>query len=153
MEMQTRRMFSRNMMIFCVLFSGAVFVFGAYIMTRFSWIIALGYLGFCCALELYIVQRSKGWCYYYGKMYAFGKSWPASFTVEESPPARLSRKNINVLIALLQLLILVIPVTVGAERLWSKFSWFCFSLLAAFIVLYLAATLLLRGPLMKRYIR
>lgn len=151
MDLHNKTTFPRSITLICILFSGAMFVFGAFILTRFHWMIAALYLVCCCAIELFIVQKSKGWCYYYGKMYAFGKSWPTTLKTMSINDALL-KKNNDVVFVLLQILILVVPIAVGAERLWSNFSWFCLGLIVSFVMLYLLTTFLLRGSFMKRYI-
>ncbi len=117
----------------------AVYVAGAYIMFKLSLITGILYVIFILVLEFQLYKNACTRCCYYGKMCAFGKGIIVSLFFKKGDPKKFAEKEISFKDLIPQLLIALIPLTVGVALLVSRgfdllillamiypvFSWVC----------------------------
>jgi hypothetical protein len=130
------------------IFSVLIFGFGAYILTRFGWTIAIIYIGYGLIFEAYIFYKSFGASLKYGKKYSLGSSYYFGknsrfeknvLNLKKDPAEELTKKshaNITMLNIIFEVLIVIPPIIAAFHRFLYGFSWFCAGLIIVFILLY-----------------
>ena len=143
--------FPKNIVITCILFSLIIYLLGAYILTRFGYIAAIIYLLYGLIIEIYVISRSYGSCYYFGKIYAFSTGWPKSQLTKKNDLKQHVKTSITCWGIIPEILIVIFPLISGIHRLIINFSWFCLGLLILFFILYFIGVRIIRKYIICRY--
>jgi len=128
-----------------------IWAIGAFLLFRFSLILAIGYALFILILEFRLVSGHCVDCYYYGKTCAFGKGRLSSLFFKRGSPEKFSRMTITWKDIVPDFLVFLIPVLVGILHLIREFSWTILILVIALFLLGFLGNALVRGKLACRY--
>ena len=99
------------------LLSFLVYVIGAFILYKFSFIWVICYVLFILFLEFRVLSRHCVDCYYYGKTCAFGKGRLSSKLFHKGQPERFNQVNITWKDIVPDFLVFIVPVVLAAGSL------------------------------------
>lgn len=116
-----------------------VYVTGAYIMFKLSVITGILYLVYLIILEFQVYREGCRYCFYYGKLCAFGKGAIAALFFKKGNPKKFCERKLSFKDFIPQLLVVLVPLIIGITLLISRgfnilillaliypvFSWFC----------------------------
>ncbi len=128
-----------------------IYGIGAYILYRFSLILAIIYVTFILLLEFRLLARHCVDCYYYGKTCAFGKGYLSSLLFSRGRPGQFNQRKMKLTDILPDFLMFIVPVLAGVLLLVQQFSWITLSLIIALIFLGFFGNALVRGQLACRH--
>ena len=133
------------------LLSFLIYVIGAIILYKFSFIWVICYILFILLLEFRILSRHCVDCYYYGKTCAFGKGRLSSILFHKGQPERFNQKKITWKDIVPDFLIFTVPVLAGILLLIQEFTWIVLILIIALFLLGFLGNALVRGQLACRF--
>ncbi|NOQ68215.1 hypothetical protein GQ568_02125 [Patescibacteria group bacterium] len=126
----------------------AVYVAGAFIMFRLSWITGILYVVYLILLERSFFKEGCIHCYYYGKSCAFGKGVIAAKLFKKGNPEKFCERKIGFKDFIPQILVVLIPLIVGVALLISRgFDMLIFIALIYPILSWLIVNPILYGKL------
>jgi len=98
----------------------AVYVAGAYIMFRLSWITGSLYVVYLIFLEFSVYREGCRYCYYYGGGCAFGKGKFAAIFLKKGNPKKFCERELKWKDFIPHILVILIPLIVGIALLISR---------------------------------
>ena len=116
-----------------------VYVAGAYIMFKLNLITGILYIIYLIILEFQVYREGCRYCFYYGKLCAFGKGAIAALFFKKGNPKKFCERKLSIKDFIPQLLVVLVPLIVGIALLISRgfniiiliallyplLSWFC----------------------------
>ncbi|MFC1656455.1 hypothetical protein ACFL14_00600 [Patescibacteria group bacterium] len=129
------------------LLSLATYTIGAYILFQTGWIWMTLYIICIFVLEFSLYKKSCAYCFYYGKLCAFGKGKIAPFFVKRSDPNKFCERKITWIDLLPQILVSLIPIGVGVYLLIQEFSLLILILILIPILIWLFGNPIIYGKL------
>jgi hypothetical protein len=133
------------------LLSFLIYVIGACILYKFSFIWVICYVLFILLLEFRLLSGHCVDCYYYGKTCAFGKGRLSSRFFSRGQPERFNRMKITWKDIVPDFLVFIVPVLAGILLLIQEFSLTILILIIALFILGFFGNALVRGKLACRY--
>ena len=133
------------------LLSFLIYVIGAIILYKFSFIWVICYILFILLLEFRILSRHCVDCYYYGKTCAFGKGRLSSIFFLKGQPERFNQMKITWKDIVPDFLVFIVPILAGILLLIQEFSVTILILIIALFILGFFGNALVRGKLAYRY--
>jgi len=133
------------------LLSFLIYAFGAYLLLKFSILLAIGYVIFILFFQFLLLSGHCTDCYYYGKTCAFGKGRLCSLFFQKGQIEQFNRKTITWKDIVPDFLVFVIPVLAGIILLVQEFSLSVLILIIALLLLGFLGNALVRGQLACRY--
>ena len=101
-----------------------VYLAGAYILFKLSWITGIIYLVYLFMLEIRLYKEGCRYCYYYGKRCIKGRGLIAPIFFKKGNPKKFCEKKFTWKEFIPDLLVVVIPIMVGIALLVSRgFDW------------------------------
>ena len=128
-----------------------IYIIGAYILSKFGIIWAIGYVIYILALEYRLLSGHCVDCYYFGKTCAFGKGRISSLFFKKGSPERFGRMQLTWKDIVPDFLTFIVPVIAGILLLVQGFSWTLLTLVIALPLLGFAGNAVVRGQLACRY--
>jgi len=129
----------------------AIYLIGAFIISKIG-LIWLGlYLLYILGLEIRLMGRSCVNCYYYGKHCAFGKGKLSSLFFKKGNPNNFIKDKITWKDILPDFLVSIIPLIVGIILLMLNFDWLLLILIVLLAILTSAGNGFVRSSLACKY--
>jgi hypothetical protein len=129
----------------------AIYLIGAFIMTKISLIFLGLYLLYILFLELRVMSKSCVNCYYYGKYCAFGKGKISSLIFKKGEPKKFLCRKITWKDIIPDFLVSIIPVVAGIVLLIINFNMLILLLVILLAILTTVGNSLIRGNLACKY--
>jgi len=98
----------------------AVYVAGAYIMFTLNLVTGILYVVFLVILEFQVYREGCRYCFYYGKLCAFGKGMIAQLFFKKGEPKEFCKRELNWKDFVPQILVVAVPLVVGIALLISR---------------------------------
>lgn len=125
------------------IFQLLVYVSGAYILFRLSFIMGILYILYILLLEFFLYKEACPNCYYYGKLCAFGKGKIAALFFKKGDPKKFCERELTWKDFVWQILVVLVPLVVGIALLISR----GFHLLTLIALLYPVLSWLVLNPI------
>ncbi len=133
------------------LFSMTIYSVGLYIMLNLGAVFAALFIGYIFLIEFRLLAKSCRYCYYYGKLCAFGKGKCCALFFKKGDPENFVRTEISMKDIIPDFLTFIFPLIGGIIILWSNFSWFVVVLLVILVVLGFGGNAVVRGSIACKY--
>ena len=105
------------------LVSLSVYFVGFYLTYQITPIFSLLFLFYLIYVELSIYREGCVFCYYYGKMCAFGRGKIAKFLLKKGDPRKFYEKEVSFKDFIPQMIVSIIPLSAGIYLLFKDFRW------------------------------
>lgn len=133
------------------LFSLALYLAGAIIISKLGLIWLGAYIIYILWLETKVMRKSCVNCYYYGKFCAFGKGKLAALFFKKGNPENFTKRQITWQAMIPDALVSLIPLLVGVVILIKDFNWSILVLMILIIVLTTVGNGFVRGSLACKF--
>lgn len=131
----------------------AIYIIGAFIISRIG-LVWLGlYLLYIVWLEIRVMRGSCVNCYYYGKSCAFGKGRLSAFFFKKGNQKAFLNKDITWKSVVPDFLVSVIPIIAGIILLILDFSWLILLSIIILVIFASAGNSFVRGSLACKFCR
>ena len=122
----------------------AVYVAGAFIIFKLSWITGILYVVYLILLERSIFKEGCIHCCYYGKLCAFGRGVVAAKFFKKGDPKKFCERELGFKDFIPQLLVVLIPLIIGIALLISR----GFDILILIAIIYPALSWIVVHPIL-----
>ena len=102
-------------------------------------------------VETRLLLKSCKYCYYYGKLCAFGKGKCSALLFKKGEPEKFLRTEITMKDVIPDFLTFIFPLIGGIVLLFSNFSWLIVVLLAILVILGFGGNAVVRGSFACKY--
>ena len=133
------------------LLSITIYLVGLYIILKFGILFATLFVVYIFLIEFRLLTKSCRYCYYYGKMCAFGRGKCCALLFKKGNPEKFVKTEITMKDILPDFLIFIFPLIGGIILLLSNFSWLIVVLLAILVILGFIGNAIVRGSFACRY--
>jgi hypothetical protein len=125
----------------------SIYALGATIVARLGWTFLVVYLLFLLWFEVNLLAKSCVHCFYYGRRCFSGKGMICSWFFKRGDPAKFGSRQVGWLSLLPDMLITLIPLTIGLVLLIHRFDWIVLLSMVGLVVLAFPGTGFIRGKL------
>ena len=133
------------------LFSITIYLIGLYIMLNLGIPFAVLYVTYIIWIEIRLLAKSCKYCYYYGKLCAFGKGKCSALFFKKGKPEEFLKTEITMKDVIPDFLTFIFPLIGGIVLLLSNFSWLIVALLAILVILGFGGNAVVRGSFACKY--
>ena len=133
------------------LFSITIYLVGLYIMLNLGIVFAALFVVYLFLIEFRLLAKSCKYCYYYGKLCAFGKGKCCAIFFKKGDPEKFIKTEITMKDIIPDFLTFIFPLIGGIILLLSNFSWLIVVLLALLVILGFGGNAVVRGSLACKY--
>jgi len=133
------------------LFSITIYLVGLYLMLNLGIVFAALFVVYLFLMEFRLIAKSCRYCYYYGKLCAFGKGKFCALFFQKGNPEEFVKTEITMKDIIPDFLTFIFPLIGGIIILLSNFSWLILVLLAILVILGFGGNAVVRGSLACKY--
>ena len=109
------------------------------------------YVAYIIWIEIRLLAKSCKYCYYYGKLCAFGKGKCSVLFFKKGKPEKFLKAEITMKDIIPDFLTFIFPLIGGIVLLLSNFSWFIVAMLAILVILGFGGNAVIRGSFACKY--
>ena len=109
------------------------------------------YVVYIFGLEIRLLAKSCKYCYYHGKLCAFGKGKCSALFFRKGKPENFLKTEITMKDIIPDFLTFIFPLIGGIVVLLSNFSWLVVVLLAILVILGFGGNAVVRGSFACKY--
>ena len=133
------------------LLSLTIYLIGLYIMLNLGILFATLFVAYILWIEIRLLAKSCRYCYYYGKLCAFGKGKCSALFFKKGDPEKFLKTEITMKDIIPDFLTFIFPLIGGIVLLLFNFSWLIVVLLAILVVLGFGGNAVVRGSFACKY--
>ena len=133
------------------LISITIYSVGLYIILQFGVLFATLFVAYIILIEFRLLTKSCRYCFYYGKMCAFGRGKFCALFFKRGNPEKFLKTEITMKEIIPDFLTFIIPLIGGIVLLISIFSWLIVVLLVVLVILGFGGNSVVRGSFACKY--